>query len=297
MIADGEIAEFRRVQLPLHGMATRPVAARRGADVERHADAVAGVVTGAAHLGEVPAGSEIARAPFRIGLEAAAGEHHRFGAQFAHVAMLAHAHAFDAVAVEQQIEPARRIADVDAALFRRRGEHIDQARAAADGFDGEPAPELELALDLERLAAIDRNEPHALVAHPVERVEALGDEQLDQIGIGAVLRNPRHVVIELVGGVSAEIGGFDLGRRKIGDQRLDVVDAVIDDADRARGEAAVAAGFFLGRRFAHDDAGAGFLCRQRRAERRIAGTDHDHIRNLIWHFLAPLLTVIIRESG
>src|SRR5580698_10387680 len=110
LIADREVAEFRSVHLPLHGMAAGPVAARRGADIDRHADAVAGVVTAAAHLSEIPAGAEIACAPFRIGLEAAAGEHDRFGAQLFDVAVLAHAHAFDAVAVEQKFESAGRIA-------------------------------------------------------------------------------------------------------------------------------------------------------------------------------------------
>src|ERR1700687_6195407 len=51
LIADREIAEFRRVHFPLHGMAARPVAARRGANVERHANSVASVETAAAYLG------------------------------------------------------------------------------------------------------------------------------------------------------------------------------------------------------------------------------------------------------
>src|SRR5262249_50724151 len=76
LIADREIAEFGRVHFPWHGMAAGPVAARRPADFNRHADAVAGVVAAAAHLREVPARTEIARAPFRIGLKATAGKHH-----------------------------------------------------------------------------------------------------------------------------------------------------------------------------------------------------------------------------
>ncbi len=71
-VADREVAEFRRVEVPADRVAARPVAVRRGADVERHADAVAGVEARAAHLGELPAGPEIARAPFGVGFEAAA---------------------------------------------------------------------------------------------------------------------------------------------------------------------------------------------------------------------------------
>ena len=141
------------------------------------------------------------------------------------------------------------IANFDAALLCRFGKLGDKARSAADGFDRQAAPKLEFAVDLEGLAAIDRNEPHALLPHPVQRIETLRDQKLDEIGIGAVLRDARHVVKELVGGVGAEIGGFDFRGREIGHQRLDVVDAVIDDADRAGGEAAVAAGFVFGRRF------------------------------------------------
>ena len=169
--------------------------------------------------------------------------------------------------------------------------HLDQARAAADRFDRQAAPELELAVDLERLPAVDRDEAHALVAHPVERVEALGDQQLDQIGIGAVLRHARHVVEELVGRVGAEIGLAISCAREIGDQRLDVVDAVIDDADRAGGEAAVAAGLVLGRRFEHQHPGALLLRRQRGAERGVAGADHDHID------VSPFQILIAPASG
>ena len=75
IVADGEIAELRRIAVPADGMAARPVAGRHGAGLQRHADAVAGVEAGAADLGELPARPEIARAHFGVGLEAAGGEH------------------------------------------------------------------------------------------------------------------------------------------------------------------------------------------------------------------------------
>ena len=173
-------------------------------------------------------------------------------------------------------------------------------------FDREAAPELELAVDLEGLAAIDRNEAHALLAHPDERVEAARDQKLDQVGIGAVLRHPRHVVEELVRGVGAEIGGVDLALGEVGHQRLDVVDAVVDDAHRAGGETAVAAGFVFRRGLQHQHLGALLLRRQRRAERRIAGTDHDdviirhcpsdaHIRSYVFGAVIPHATRSFRR--
>ncbi len=117
LVADREVAELRRVHLPLHGVAARPVAARARADLQRHADAVAGVEAGAAHLGEVPAGAEIARAPFRIGLEAAGGEDHRLAADLAVAAVVTDAHALDAVAGVDERERAGLVADLDAALL------------------------------------------------------------------------------------------------------------------------------------------------------------------------------------
>ena len=78
IVAHREVAEFRRVAVPADGVAARPVAGRHGADVERHLDAVAGVETGAADLGEFPQRPEIARAHLGIGLEAAGRQHHAF---------------------------------------------------------------------------------------------------------------------------------------------------------------------------------------------------------------------------
>ena len=78
IVADRQVAELRRVAVPADRVAARPVAGRHGADVQRHLDAVAGVEAGAAHLGEVPARAEIARAHLGIGLEPAAGQHHAF---------------------------------------------------------------------------------------------------------------------------------------------------------------------------------------------------------------------------
>ncbi len=277
LVADREVAELGRVHLPLHRVAARPVAARAGADVHGHADAVAVVEAGAAHLGEVPAGSEIAGAPLGVGFEAAAGEHHRLGLELALDAVVADAHARHPHAVEQEAERAGPVADADAALGGGIGEHLDQAGAAADRLDRQPAPELELAVDLERLPAVDRDEADALVAHPAEGVEAPRHQQLDQVRIGAVLRHPRHVVEELIGGIGAEIGLGDFLRGEVGHQRLDVVDAVVDDAHRAGGEAAVAAGLVLRRRFQHQHRGALLLRRERRAKRRVAAADDDDI--------------------
>ena len=77
VVAHGKVAEFGRIALPAHGMAARPVAAGRSADLQRHADALPRVEAAAAHLGQVPTRPQVTRAPFRIGLETAAGQHNR----------------------------------------------------------------------------------------------------------------------------------------------------------------------------------------------------------------------------
>ena len=133
---------------------------------------------------------------------------------------------------------------------------IDQARPAAPGFHREPAPELELALDLVGLPAPDRREPHALALQPAHAVARAVDEPLAQLAVGAVVGDAEHVVEELVGRISAEVALRDLLRRKVGHDRLEVVDAVIDAAERAGGEARVAAHQLLRRALDHQHARA-----------------------------------------
>src|ERR1700716_2663035 len=88
LVTDREITKLGRVHLPLHRMAAGPVAAWACADIQCHADAVAGVEARAAHFGEVPAGTEIARAPFGIRFESTASEHDRSAAQLAFGALV-----------------------------------------------------------------------------------------------------------------------------------------------------------------------------------------------------------------
>ncbi len=76
-VADIEIAKGRRVQIPGDRMRARPVAGDRRTQIERHLQSLAGVEARAAHLGEVPIRPEIARPHLGIGLEPAAGQHHR----------------------------------------------------------------------------------------------------------------------------------------------------------------------------------------------------------------------------
>ncbi len=147
--------------------------------------------------------------------------------------------------------------------------------AAAPRFHREAAPELELAVDLVGLPAVDRDEPDALFLHPEHRVLAARDKDFAQVGIGPVFRHAAHVVEKLVLRVSAEIGIGDLLVGEVRHQRAQVVDAVVDASERAGRKSAVAAGFLLRRTFEHQNGNpmlGGGVCG---AERSIAGAD-DH---------------------
>ena len=161
-------------------------------------------------------------------------------------------------------------------LLRDLRERLDQARPAAHRLDREAAPELELAADLERLPAPGRGEAHARLRIHMRGGMALLDEDLGQVGIAAVFGDPRHVVEELLFGVGAEVGSRHLFVRQV-DERPQVVDAVVGDAEQPGGEARVAAGFVLGRAFEDQDLSTRLRCGQRRAQRRVAATDDDHI--------------------
>src|SRR3546814_8563079 len=99
-------------------MAARPVSEGRGADIQRHADAVARVEAAAAHLRQLPARPQVARPPLGIGFETAAGEHHSGCAKVVDAPAMLHPHAGDAVTVGQQGEGPRAIAHLDAVVAR-----------------------------------------------------------------------------------------------------------------------------------------------------------------------------------
>src|SRR5208283_1727808 len=135
-------------------------------------------------------------------------------------------------------------------------EALDEPRPTAPGFERQPAPEDELALMLEGLARVHRGKADALAAHPQQGFLALGDEQLGHVGGAAVVGEPAEIVVVLVGRISAEIASGELGLAELTELQ-EVVDAVIDKTQRARGIAAVAAA--LVERCGFEDENAGTL--------------------------------------
>ena len=104
------------------------------------------------------------------------------------------------------------------------------------------------------------------------------DQNLAQIGIGAIFGDAAHVVEEFLLGVGTEVGLGDLLIGQVRHQRAQILDAIVDAAEGAGGEAAIAAGFVLRRALQHQHRHALLGGRQRRAKRRIAGADDNHIR-------------------
>ena len=147
----------------------------------------------------------------------------------------------DAVIVGNQRMSPRIVQNLDAILCGAGMQCCDETRAAAPGFYGHAAPELEPALDLERLAAVDGLELNSLGAHPDHGLQAFGDQQFRHVRIGAVLRDPAHIVEELGLRVGAEICARDLIFREVGHDFAQVVDAGIGKAHAAGGKGAVSA--------------------------------------------------------
>src|SRR4029079_1701931 len=126
------------------------------ADLEGHRDALAEVVTGAAHLGQVPAGAEIARAHLRARFEPAAREDDGLALDLDLAALMLRANADDrALVVGHERKRGCVVIDLDSFPLARLVLVLDESGAAAPGFRNEAAPEFESAAgDLVRLAAV-----------------------------------------------------------------------------------------------------------------------------------------------
>src|SRR6185369_17623298 len=151
--ANREVTEWRRIHIPSHGMASRPVAVRHGADIKRHFDAEPGIEARAAHLGEIPIRTEIARAHFGTRLKTAARDYHGLAADLNGFSLALHLDAaYAAVVVCQQCDRRAFVENLDSVTLACLVLVFHQAGASAPGFRGEPAPELEFVADLLRLA-------------------------------------------------------------------------------------------------------------------------------------------------
>ena len=200
---------------------------------------------------------------------------------------MANPDADDATIALKQRERWGFVQHLDALSRAARMQGFHQLLAAAPDMAGEPAPELELAADIERLAAEAELKPHALFAHPAPRLEALGDEDLGEVGVRAPFGQAADIVVILLGCVSADIDTRKLVLAQVRDELSEVVEAMIDEAECAAGEGRVAAGRFLGRDLQHQHRDAVLARAQGRAGRRVSGADNDDVALGDVHFLPP----------
>src|ERR1700677_4219286 len=250
-IADREIAELRRVAIPSDGMASRPVTVRHRADLECHPNPITSVETRAAHFRQIPSGTQVTGAPFDVGLEAARRQYDRAPFDCQRPPALVNHYAAYAVVVMYKRERPARVRDFDSIALGQLVERLDQARTTAPCLDRKPAPELEAAIDLERLPPINRHEAYAFLAHPLHRRKAARYQRLGQRRRGAILRHPAQVIIKLIFAVNAEIGRGFFFVSQIRHHANEVIDAVIRHAHRTCGKGTVATAFLNRRTFEH----------------------------------------------
>ena len=280
LIAHRQIAKRRRVAVPAHGMAAGPVAIRHGADVERHFDAEAGVVTGAAHVREIPAWAEVLRAHGRIGFETAAGEDYCFGFDFDVLAFVPRTHAEHVViAVGEQGDRGRFVENLDAVALAGFVLVGHQAFAAAPGFRSQAAPEFVACTVIHfiRLTAVARLKLHALFTQPHHGVVAAADEDFAQVRIGLFLRDACHVIKVGIGCVGAVVVGFLFFGRELWNDFGQLIDVVKHHAHQPAGVAAVAAAIILRRGFEHDHGGALFTGGEGGAGGGVTGANDDNV--------------------
>ncbi len=192
----------------------------------------------------------------------------------------------DAVVIGDQFLPARLIDDLDAVIGGGLEQPLDEPRPAAPRLEREPAPEHELALVLERLARVHRREADALGAHPQQGLLAARDQQLGQVGVRLVVGQAAEIVVVLVLRIGAEIAGRQFLLAEIA-KLQQVLDAVVDKAQRPGGVAAVAAALLERRRLEDEDARPFLLRRQGCAQPGIARPDDDDVKFARDHLVPP----------
>ena len=233
-VGDDSIAGWWGVEVPGDSVGSGPVTEGLGAGVDGGLDCVAGVESGASHLGHVPTGTEVAGAHFGVGLEAASREHDGVGVEFFDGVLGPELDAGDAAAVAEQIDHLRAVTYLDAGAFSGRELLVGESFAGADGLDGESAVEDELAVDLIGLAAGHQVEGNALFVQPLHRGRGLADEGGGHAVVDQAVGDAGEVRTEVGLAVSANVDAVDFGRAEVGDDLLDVADAVVGKAGSRR---------------------------------------------------------------
>ena len=286
-VRDTQVAGVRSVHVDGGGVATRPLPIGGGAQAERLADSVAGVVGGASRFGALPAGADALGAHFGVRLETAASENDGARADFMRPVPVARLDADDRAGfVRQQTNHGGFVKDWDGGAAAGVGEHPNQsgpgfARAQPDavGYDGRRA----------RLAARRgwQLPEDALPKHPLNRRARLGDYGLYQALVGVPPRDGGEVVSEIARRVRLHADARGFAIRQIGQERAEVVHAIVDEPKSAAGVRAVAAPLGRGR-FLEDEDGHAFIPRgERGAKRGVPAADYEDVAVRGCHAIPP----------
>ena len=84
----------------------------------------------------------------------------------------------------------------------------------------------------------------------------MGDERINERGVGAPFGDPHQVVAERGSRVGADVDGRGFRIGEVGSEAADVVEVVIREAEGATGEEGVATAGFLRGLFEDENAGA-----------------------------------------
>jgi hypothetical protein len=153
--------------------------------------------------------------------------------------------------VGEEPGPLGLVVDGDAQPLRDLELLIAESEAGALGHDHRveagAVPPLQRALDPGHLPL------DAELREPLHRRVRLGHQQVGELRVGHALGDAHQVVVEVVLGVGRDVEILDLGRREVGHQAGDVLEAVVREAHGARGEARIPAPQLDRRLLQHDD--------------------------------------------
>jgi hypothetical protein len=228
----------------------------------------------------VPRTAQVARAPRGIRLEAAAGEHDGTGGEIAESRGALHSDTGHAARpILEEPHRSRAVADLDAMSGGDVEPHLREADAFVLGPDHRPGR------PLDGVAHLDAGQRHrgfhddALLRHPAHGVIGARDQELGQLGIGAILGDAAEIGPEEIARVSLhaehEAGHLLLD---VGHDGQEVFRTVEGEAEEAAAVVGIAAPQGLGSLLQHQHASRpGFAGRHRGGEGCIAGTNHDHV--------------------
>ena len=191
--------------------------------------------------------------------------------------VLARCHAGDASCLLDQRQCLGFVEHACAAALSSAEQGFRRALAGAIDFQRRTARETDSPIGELELPLIERQEAQALLLQPEQCLAAVLDQHVGQVGMAAILGHSGKVVVILLARIGAELRALTLRRAQSADQRIDILDAMIDSADGAVGEPRIATAFGLRRLLQNDDRRAGFAGRDGGTQPRHAGADDEHI--------------------